>query len=102
MNTTTLTLDSVIHPVSDLAAATTLYATLLGAAPVADNPYYVGFDVGGVQLGLDPSDPAKGMTARWCTGAPATWRARSPRSSRRARRCARSRRTWAAEHASRP
>ena len=38
---------AVLHPVSDLDAAKTVYSALLGAAPTADSPYYVGFDVAG-------------------------------------------------------
>ena len=45
---------SVVYPVSDLEAAKTWYASLLGSRPYIDGPSYVGFDVSGYELGLDP------------------------------------------------
>ncbi len=45
---------TVLHPVSDLERAKPLYEALLGTAPTADSPYYVGFDVAGQQIGLVP------------------------------------------------
>jgi len=51
-----------IYPVRDLAAAKTLYATLLGREPYADTPYYVGFKAGGQDIGLDPNGHQQGMT----------------------------------------
>ena len=51
----------IIYPVSDLDSATELYTRLLGVAPYADQPYYVGFRVGGMELGLDPHGHDKGM-----------------------------------------
>jgi predicted enzyme related to lactoylglutathione lyase len=53
---------TVIYPVKDIAAAKALYIELLGVAPVMDEPYYVGFDVNGHDIGLDPNGHAKGMT----------------------------------------
>ena len=50
-----LGLRTVIYPVSDLAVAKQWYAELLGQAPYFDQPFYVGFDVGGYELGLDPN-----------------------------------------------
>jgi predicted enzyme related to lactoylglutathione lyase len=44
-----------IYPVSDIAKAKTLYTALLGVEPVMDEPYYVGFKVGGQDVGLDPN-----------------------------------------------
>ncbi len=52
----------VIYPVSDLAQAKTLYRTLLGVEPYADEAYYVGFRVGDQEIGLDPQGHHKGMT----------------------------------------
>jgi predicted enzyme related to lactoylglutathione lyase len=54
---------TVLHPVSDLAAAKPVYAALLGAAPTADAPYYVGFDVAGQHIGLVPGGGPQGMTS---------------------------------------
>lgn len=53
---------TIIYPVRDLAAAKARFAALAGAEPTADAPYYVGFDLGGVHVGLDPSGPGRGMT----------------------------------------
>ena len=50
----------VLHPVSDLARAKPVYAALLGIAPQADAPYYVGFDVAGQHIGLVPSGGQQG------------------------------------------
>jgi predicted enzyme related to lactoylglutathione lyase len=52
-----LGLRTVIYPASDLARAKAWYASILGLDPYFDQPFYVGFDVGGYELGLDP-DPA--------------------------------------------
>jgi predicted enzyme related to lactoylglutathione lyase len=51
------TLRTLLIPVSDLAAAKTAYAALLGAEPVADAPYYVGWHVDGQDIGLVPAGP---------------------------------------------
>jgi predicted enzyme related to lactoylglutathione lyase len=49
-----LGLRSGIFHVADIAAARAWYAELLGYEPYYDEPYYVGFDVDGFELGLDP------------------------------------------------
>lgn len=49
-----LGLRSAIYPVADLDAAKRWYAELLGQAPYFDEPFYVGFAVGGFELGLLP------------------------------------------------
>jgi predicted enzyme related to lactoylglutathione lyase len=53
---------TVIYPVKDLAAAKALYGALLGKAPQMDEAYYVHYDVGGQEVGLDPNGHSKGMT----------------------------------------
>jgi predicted enzyme related to lactoylglutathione lyase len=53
---------TVIYPVTDLAQAKTLYRTLLGVEPYADEAYYVGFRVGDQEIGLDPHGHTQGMT----------------------------------------
>lgn len=66
----TLSLYAVLHPVTDLEAAKAVYSALLGAPPAHDAPYYVGYDVNGVQLGLVPGGAQTGMTqpqAQWQT-----------------------------------
>jgi predicted enzyme related to lactoylglutathione lyase len=42
---------TVLHPVSDLTAASAVYAALLGVAPQHDSDYIVGFDVAGQHIG---------------------------------------------------
>src|ERR1700733_10410042 len=54
---------TVLHPVSDLAAAKAVYTALLGVAPQADAPYYVGYDVEGQHIGLVPNGGQQGMTS---------------------------------------
>jgi predicted enzyme related to lactoylglutathione lyase len=54
---------TVLHPVSDVAAAKAVYTALLGAPPTAESPYYVGFDVEGQHIGLVPGGASQGMTA---------------------------------------
>jgi len=49
-----LGLRTAIYPAPDLAAAKRWYAELLGTAPYFDEPFYVGFTVGGFELGLLP------------------------------------------------
>jgi predicted enzyme related to lactoylglutathione lyase len=53
---------TVIYPVSDLDSAKAVYGGLLGVEPETDAPYYVGFNVEGQQVGLDPHGRAQGMT----------------------------------------
>jgi predicted enzyme related to lactoylglutathione lyase len=45
---------TVIYHVDDLARAKEWYASVLGIRPYFDEPFYVGFNVGGFELGLDP------------------------------------------------
>ncbi|MDG4789781.1 VOC family protein [Micromonospora sp. WMMD1102] len=54
---------TVLHPVSDLAKARTVYAALLGVPPTTDSSYYVGFDTEGQHIGLVPGGGPQGMTS---------------------------------------
>lgn len=54
---------TVIYPVKDLDAAKAVFA-VLGAEPVMDEPYYVGYRVDGQDIGLDPNGHAQGMTGQ--------------------------------------
>lgn len=47
-------LRTVIYQVDDLAKAKDWYSKVLGFTPYFDEPFYVGFNVGGFELGLDP------------------------------------------------
>ena len=49
-----LGLRTSLYPAPDLAAAKAWYAELLGQPPSFDQPFYVGFAVGGFELGLLP------------------------------------------------
>lgn len=50
-----LGLRTAIYPAPDLAAAKRWYTDVLGQPPYFDEPFYVGFAVGGFELGLLPS-----------------------------------------------
>ncbi|HEY4146445.1 VOC family protein [Pinirhizobacter sp.] len=60
-------LRTVIYPTRDIAAAKAWYAKLLDAEPYFDQPFYVGFSVGGFELGLVPDgEPSTaGVQAYW-------------------------------------
>ncbi len=47
-------LRTVVYHVVDLAEAKRWYMQVLGVPPYFDEPFYVGFNVGGYELGLDP------------------------------------------------
>jgi predicted enzyme related to lactoylglutathione lyase len=47
-------LRTVIYHVNDLDKAKEWYTGLTGKQPYFDEPFYVGFDIGGCELGLDP------------------------------------------------
>ncbi len=49
-----LGLQTVIYAAPELDTLKAWYATMLGYGPYFDQPYYVGFQVGGYELGLDP------------------------------------------------
>jgi predicted enzyme related to lactoylglutathione lyase len=54
---------TVLHPVSDLAAAKPVYTALLGVPPQHDASYYVGYEAGGQHIGLVPGGGPQGMTS---------------------------------------
>lgn len=47
-------LRTVIYPAPDLKKAKEWYSRIIGESPYFDEPYYVGFDIGGYELGLQP------------------------------------------------
>jgi predicted enzyme related to lactoylglutathione lyase len=63
MDSSTMGIKTVLHPVSDLVAAKAVYTALLGIEPQADAPYYVGYDVEGQHIGLVPGGSTQGMTS---------------------------------------
>lgn len=56
-----LGLRTAIYRVPDLAKAKAWYAQAFGTQPYFDEPFYVGFNIGGYELGLDP-DPSGAKT----------------------------------------
>ena len=60
-------LRTVIYGVDDLEKAKAWYSTVLGIQPYFDQPFYVGFNVSGFELGLDPdqSPGRSGPVAYW-------------------------------------
>ncbi|MGB8179716.1 MAG: VOC family protein [Acidimicrobiales bacterium] len=66
MSTELLGLRTVIYPAPDLEAAKRWWTEFLGFEPYFDEPFYVGFDPGGYELGLLPdADPAEGALTYW-------------------------------------
>jgi predicted enzyme related to lactoylglutathione lyase len=60
-------LRTVVYPVTDLAEGKAWYADIFGTEPHFDQPFYVGFAVGGFELGLVPDGlpGAGGGKAYW-------------------------------------
>ncbi len=54
MATPFLGLRTCIYRVTDMVAATEWYSKALGISPYFNEPFYVGFNVGGYELGLHP------------------------------------------------
>jgi predicted enzyme related to lactoylglutathione lyase len=50
-----LGLRTVLYGAPDLKLLTSWYTRFLGVAPYFEQPFYVGFNVGGYELGLDPN-----------------------------------------------
>ena len=66
MDTSLLGLRTVIYPAPDLEAAKAWWTDFLGAAPYFDEPFYVGFNVAGYELGLLPTaGAADGALTYW-------------------------------------
>jgi predicted enzyme related to lactoylglutathione lyase len=53
----------IVYSVKDLSAAKKVFGTFLGAEPYVDGAYYVGYRVGELEIGLDPSAQAQGFAA---------------------------------------
>lgn len=65
-----LGLRTAIYHVPDLARAKVWYSAAFGVQPYFDEPFYVGFSIGGYELGLDPNEKgvkpgAGGSVAYW-------------------------------------
>jgi predicted enzyme related to lactoylglutathione lyase len=55
-----LGLATVIYPVPDLDRAKAWYAQAFGQPPYFDQPFYVGFEIAGYELGLVPDEGRPG------------------------------------------
>lgn len=65
-----LGLRTAIYRVEDIRKAKDWYSGILGFGPYFDEPFYVGFNVGGYELGLQPAEgessaKAEGVVAYW-------------------------------------
>lgn len=64
-----LGLRTVIYKVGDIEKAKTFYSKILGFSPYFDEPFYVGYNVAGYELGLQPDDfngkTAENVEAYW-------------------------------------
>src|SRR5437870_11870213 len=62
-----LGLRTAIYPVPNLSSAKLWYGQVLGIKPYFDQPFYVGFSVGGFELGLIPdgTPSTDGAQPRW-------------------------------------
>ncbi len=67
-------LGTVIYKVSDLSRAKAWYSAAFQQAPYFDEPFYVGFNIAGYELGLDP-DTTSGKPG--AGGSVAYWRVES-------------------------
>jgi lactoylglutathione lyase len=63
MQTPFLGLRTSIYKVADLAKAKDWYSRVLQIQPYFDEPFYVGFNVAGYELGLQPDDNASPAAA---------------------------------------
>ena len=61
-----LGLRTIVYPAPDLAASKAWWTEALGIEPYFDEPFFVGFNPGGYELGLNPAgDPADGPSTYW-------------------------------------
>jgi lactoylglutathione lyase len=70
MKTKFLGLRTTIYKVSDISKAKAWYSKIFGVDPYFDEPYYVGFNIAGYELGLQPEDNASpnkegGVVSYW-------------------------------------
>jgi lactoylglutathione lyase len=56
MSKTILGLRTAIYQVPDINAAKNWYTDVFETEPYFDEPFYVGFDIGGFELGLQPDE----------------------------------------------
>ena len=63
MKTTILGLRTVTYKVSDLAQAKLWYTKAFQTQPYFDEPFYIGFNIGGFELALQPDEATIGNNA---------------------------------------
>ena len=63
-------LRTVVYAVADVDAAKAWYTDLLGQGPYFDEPFYVGFNVGGYELGLMPAEGGMDTSSTTYWGVP--------------------------------
>jgi predicted enzyme related to lactoylglutathione lyase len=68
-----LGLRTAAYHVSDIEKAKEWYSSILGFGPYFDQPFYVGFNVGGYELGLQPAEGDSTNKADKADGAVAYW-----------------------------
>ena len=56
-----LGLRTTIYMVEDITEATEWYSKAFGTKPYFDEPFYVGFNIGGYELGLQPEERDKDL-----------------------------------------
>ena len=54
-------LNALLFPTSDPARMKRLLSVVLGGEPAFDDAYYVGWQMGGLNIGLDPNGRTRGM-----------------------------------------
>lgn len=63
-----LGLRTAVYYVNDMSEGRDWYSSILGIAPYFDEPFYVGFNVAGFELGLHPDEgksKGEGQVAYW-------------------------------------
>jgi len=63
MSSPMLGLRTLIYNVKDLESAKAWYTEAFESSPYFDEPFYVGFNIGGFELGLDPNGHTEKQTA---------------------------------------
>jgi hypothetical protein len=64
-NSNFLGLRTAIYHAPELAKGKARYSKILGIKPYFEQPFYVGFNVGGYELGLDPDPSASAGAGAW-------------------------------------
>ena len=54
-------LGSIVFPVDDLEKGKAVFTKLFGAEPHTDTPYYVGYNVNGLEIALNPAARSSGQ-----------------------------------------